>query len=133
MPAAVLAIVKITPNDPTHARFRAKVSSRRSEAAGLVPGSDAQFSQKPCSPLMGKPQLGQSGSVASPTSLSADWPLRSTFQRSIKWCAALFIAGEYRQWVTSPRPSTSSNDEAPPFSFACKVSSGERCHSLRTA
>ena len=38
------------------------VSNRSSERAGLVPGSDAQFSQKPCSPLIGEPQLGQSAS-----------------------------------------------------------------------
>ena len=85
MLAAVLAIVKRRPNAAIQPRLRAKLTSRNSERPGLVPGSDAQFSQKPCSPLMGKPQLGQSGSVDSVASLSAGCPLRSSFQRSTKW------------------------------------------------
>ena len=48
----------------------------------------------------------------------------------MKWWAALLLAGVYRHWATNPWQSTSSSEEAPPFSFACKVISGERCQAL---
>ena len=55
MLAAVLAIVKIRPNEATQPRLRAKVSSRRSEAAGFVPGSE---------PILAKALLPLDGQAA---------------------------------------------------------------------
>ncbi len=130
MLTAVAEIVKRKPNPPTQARFLAKVSNRSSERPGLAPGSNAQFSQNPCSPFIGRPQLGQSASLDSPVSLAAGSPLRNSFQRSTKWWAALFRAGLCRHWASNPWPSTSSRAEAPPFSLVCKLISGESCHAL---
>src|SRR5208282_5037667 len=132
MLADVLAIVKITPNSATPPRLRAKLSSLKSDdAARFVPGNDVQASQKPCSALIAEPQLGQNGSANVDSSPSAGCPLSSSRKRSAKWRAALPIAWVCRHVATKWRQSTSSRAEAPPFSFACKVNSGERYHVLQ--
>ena len=84
MLADVLAIVRSRPKLAAQPRLRAKPISRKSERPGRVPGSDAQLSQNPCSPLTGMPQLGQRASLDSGVSLSVGCPLRSSFQRSKK-------------------------------------------------